>query len=231
MQTMSQAKIKFQQVEAACQLVLSYLEGTYHPGQAFTFTGDKWSEYREPEEIIRENGDEIQSDLKEVWSYVREKNYKHSVQEVILSDGFSLKDLLTEDFKEDIAMLSVVSFFYGLLLFGILAAIASAISPILGSIVGIIWLLQAISCGLGFAPPSCFWLNEQISEIAFGYSNFGLGIYNWTKEQAQNSSSNWILLFVRLPVIFAKIIKYIILFPLYEIAKLIVGDKVAGIVK
>jgi len=223
-------KIKFQQVEAACQLVSSYLEGTYHSGQAFTFTDDKRAEYKGPEEIIRENGDEIQSNLKDVWSYVREKKYKHSVQEVILSDGFSLKDLLTEDFKEDIAMLSVVSFFYGLLLLGILAAIGSAISPILGSIIGIIWLLQATSCVLGFAPLSRLWLNEQISEIAFGFINFGLGIYNWAEEQAQNSSSNWALLFVRLPVIFAKIIKYIILFPLYEIAKLIVGDKVVGVV-
>lgn len=221
----------FQQVEVACQLVSSFLEGTYHPGQAFTFTDDKRPEYKEPEEIIRENGDEIQSDLKDVWNDVKEKKYKHSVQEVILSDGFSLKDLLSEDFKEDIAMLSVVSFFYGLLLLGILAAIASAISPILGSIVGIIWLLQATSCVLGFAPLSRFWLNEQISEIAFGFINFGLGIYNWADEQAQNSNNNWVLLFVHLPALFAKIIKYIILFPLYEIAKVVVGDRVVGVVK
>jgi len=221
----------FQQVEAACQMVSAYLEGTYHPGQAFIFSEEKQSEYKEPEEIIRENAEEIQADLKDIRDYVKEKKYKNSEQEVILSDGFRLKDLLEEDFKEDIAMLSVVSFFYGLLLFGILVAIASAISPVLGSIVGIVWALQAISCVLGFAPLSRIWLNEQISETMLGFINFGLRIYYWAAEQGENSNNNWVLLFVHLPALFAKIIKYIVLFPLYEIAKLVVADKVVGVVK
>ncbi len=36
---------------------------------------------------------------------------------------------------------------------------------------------------------------------------------------------------VRIPVLFAKLIKYFILFPLYELAKAIVGDKIVGVVK
>jgi hypothetical protein len=222
--------LKFQQIETACQMVYSYLQGTYQAGEAFTQTSSKVHE--EPEEVIRKNAPDIQTTLKDLWNLIKEKKYKWTVKEVLLSDGFKLKDLLAEDFKEDIAMLSVVSFFYGLVILGLLAAIASAISPVLGGIVGFIWLLQALSCVLGFAPLSRFWIkNQQVQDIMFKFINFGLGIYNWAEVQGQTSTKAWVVLLIRLPIIFAKIIKYIIMLPLYELAKLFVGDKVVGIVK
>jgi len=202
--------VKFQQVETACQMVYSYLQGTYQAGEAFTQTSSKVHE--EPEEVIRKNAPDIQTTLKDLW--------------------FKLKDLLAEDFKEDIAMLSIVSFFYGLVILGLLAAIAGAINPVLGGIVGFIWVLQALSCVLGFAPLSRFWIkNQQVQDIMFKFINFGLGIYNLAEEQGQTSTKTWVVLLIRLPVIFAKIIKYIIMLPLYELAKLFVGDKVVGVVK
>lgn len=222
--------VKFQQIETACQMVYSYLQGTYQAGEAFTQTSNKVHD--EPEEVIRKNAPDIQTTLKDLWNLIKEKKYKWTVKEVLLSDGFKLKDLLAEDFKEDIAMLSVVSFFYGLVILGLLAAIAVAINPILGGIVGFIWVLQALSCVLGFAPLSRFWLkNQQVQDIMFKFVNFGLGIYNWAEEQGQTSTKTWVVLLIRLPVIFAKIIKYIIMLPLYELAKLFVGDKVVGVVK
>lgn len=222
--------VKFQQIETACQMVFSYLQGTYQAGEAFTQTSSRV--YEEPEEIIRKNAPDIQSTLKDLWNLIKEKKYKWTEKEVLLSDGFKLKDLLAEDFKEDIAMLSVVSFFYGLVILGLLTAIASAISPVLGGIVGFIWVLQALSCVLGFAPLSRFWIkNEQVQDVMFKFINFGLGIYNWAEEQGQTSTKTWVVLLIRLPVIFAKIIKYIIMFPLYELAKIFIGDKVVGVVK
>lgn len=200
--------VKFQQIETACQMVYSYLQGTYQAGEAFTQTSSKVHE--EPEDVIRQNAPDIQSTLKDLWNLVKEKKYKWTVKEVLLSDGFKLKDLLAEDFKEDIAMLSVVSFFYGLVILGLLAAIASAINPVFGGIVGFIWVLQAISCVLGFAPLSRFWIkNQQVQDIMFKFINFGLGIYNWAEEQVQTSTKAWVVLLIRLPVIFAKIIEYI----------------------
>ncbi|MBK7967327.1 MAG: hypothetical protein IPK10_19975 [Bacteroidetes bacterium] len=85
---------------------------------------------------------------------------------------------------------------------------------------------------LGFAPLSRFWIkNQQVQDIMFKFINFGLGIYNWAEEQGQTSTKAWVVLLIRLPVIFAKIIKYIIMFPLYELAKIFVGEKVVGVVK
>ena len=219
----------FQNIERACQMISSYLMGTYQAGEAFTETHK--TAYEEPEEVIRQNAPDLQADLKNLWSLIKEKKYKWSMKEVLLSDGFKLRDLLNDDFKEDIAMLSVISFFYGILFLGIITAIAGAISPALGVIFGIVWFLQAISCILGFAPLSRFWLNEQVSEIVFKFIDFGLGIYNWAEEQGQNSANGWVVLLIRLPVLFAKVIKYVIMLPLYELAKIFIGDKVVGIVK
>ncbi|MDB5198749.1 MAG: hypothetical protein JWO92_712 [Chitinophagaceae bacterium] len=221
--------INFQQIEIASQMIYSYLEGSYHAGD--TFSKPRQSEYEEPEEVIRQSAPEIQATLKALWSFIKEKKYKWTVKEILLSDGFKLKDMLTEDFKEDLAMLSVISFFYGLLFLGILTAIGGGISPALGAIIGILWLLQALSCILGFAPLSRFWLPPIVSDIMLKFINFGLGIYNWAEDQAQNSSKGWVILLIRIPVLFAKLIKYLILFPLTELAKVFVADKVVGIVK
>ena len=223
--------VNFQQVDVACQMIYSYLKGTYQAGDAFSFTDKRQKAHEEPEEIIRKNAPDIQTTLNNLWSFVKEKKYKWTIKEVLLSDGFKLRDLLHEDFNEDLAMLSVVSFFYGLVFLGILTAIGGAISPVLGNIIGIIWLLQALSCFLGLAPLSRFWLPQLVSDVMIKFINFGLGIYNWAEEQGQTSSKSWVVLLIRLPVLFAKLVKYIIIFPLYELAKVFVGDKIVGIVK
>jgi hypothetical protein len=223
--------INFQQVEGAYQMIYSYLNGTYQAGGAFSFTDKKQTVHEEPEKVIRNNVPNIQTSLRDLWTFIKEKKYKWSVKEVLLSDGFKLKDLLEEDFKEDLAMLSVISFFYGLIFLGIFTAIAASINPVFGTIVGIIWFLQALSCFLGFAPLSRFWLPRSVTDVALKFINFGLGIYNWAEEQVQSSDKGWLLLFIRLPVLFAKLVKYIVLFPITELVKIFVGDKIVGVVK
>lgn len=147
-----------------------------------------------------------------------------------MSDGYKLKYLLHEDFKEDIAMLSIVSLFYGVILIGVLSAIGSAINPMIGSLIGIFGIFQAISCLLGLMPLSRFWLPNQIQEVMIWFINFGLGVYNWA-ERESSSAAWWVQLLVAIPNLFALAFKYIILFPLTEIAKAIVQDRVVGVVK
>jgi hypothetical protein len=215
---------KFQQIDEACEMLYSFLNGTYHSGEAFTNT----ELHKEPEEIIRENASEIQETLRGLWSLIKEKKYKWNLREVILSDGFKLTNVLNEDFKEDIAKLSVISFFYGCLLLGLLVVLTGLFSPVLKIIVEIIWFVQALACIIGFLPLSRFWLPTAVQEIMFKLINFGLAIYNW----ASDPLGHWFVqLLAQVPVLFAYAIKYVILFPLYEIAKGVVGEKVVGIVK
>lgn len=220
--------VNFQQIDMARELVADYLNGTYKAGEAFS---SKTEYYQEgPEEVIRKNANNIQTTLKNLWETIKKTKYRHSIKEVFLSDGYSLKDLLDEDFKEDIAMLSIVSFFYGVILIGILTAIGNAFSPTIGSLVTIFGMLQVLSCFLGLLPLSRFWLPQQLQEIMLWFINFGLGIYNWA-ERESSTAAWWVQILVAIPNLFALAIKYIILFPLTEIAKAIVQDKIVGVVK
>ena len=220
---------KFQQVELACQMVYSYLQGTYHAGQ--TFSNSNQRVHEEPEEVIRRNAHVMQNTLKDVWAYVKQNKYKWTKEDVLLSDGFKLRDLLHEDFEEDLAMLSVISLFYGVIVLGILTVIGAAINPNLGWFISGIWVIQAISCIFGFAPLSRFWLPQGVSYWMLKFINLGLGIYNWAELQARLSNRFVLRLLIQIPVLFAKLIKYLILFPLNEIAKIVVGNKVVGVVK
>jgi hypothetical protein len=222
--------LKFQQIEDACHMVSAYINGTYQAGEAFYSSNTNHSIYEEPEEVIRKNANNIQIKLRALWGFIRDRKYKFSMKIVTLCDGYKLKDLLYEDFKEDIAMLSIVSFFYGFILIGILTAIGSAINPGIGSLISIFGILQAFSCFLGLLPLSRFWLPNAIQSIMLWFVNFGLGIYNWAENESQ-SAVWWVQILVAIPNLFALALKYIILFPLYEVAKAIVNDKVIGIVK
>ncbi|MBL7821218.1 MAG: hypothetical protein JNL65_11435 [Saprospiraceae bacterium] len=220
--------VNFQQIDGACELISNYLNGTYKAGEAFSSKTEYYQE--EPEEVIRKNANNIQTTLKNLWETIKGTKYRHSIKEVLLSDGYRLKDLLHEDFKEDIAMLSIVSFFYGAILIGILAAIGSAIDPAIGTLISIFGMFQVLSCFLGLLPLSRFWLPQQLQEIMLWFINFGLGVYNWA-ERESSVAAWWVQILVAIPNLFALAIKYIILFPLTEIAKAIVQDKVVGVVK
>lgn len=229
-ETTKEYTVNFQQVEPACQLIYSYITGSYKAGNAYTYS--RPSDREEPEEIIRQNAAEMQAWLNRNWSKVKEIRFKWAEEEVVLSDGFKLRDLLTEDFKEDIALLSVISFYYGIFLFGILTALAAITQlPIVIGTVLLIWAVHVLACALGVAPLSRFWLPPVVSEVMIRFINFGLGIYHWAERQGQTSSNNWVVLLIRLPVLFGKLVKYVILFPLYELAKILIGDKVLGVVK
>lgn len=222
--------INFQQIDGACEMISDFIQGTYQAGEAFSSSRKKQSVPEEPEDVIRRNAPEMQSKLNSLWQFVKEKKYKFSIKEVILSDGYKLRDLLHEDFKEDIAMLSIVSFFYGIILITILSAIGSAINPGLGTFIIIFGVLQVLSCFLGILPLSRFWLPPDIQSIMLWFINFGLGIYNWAESESR-SAAWWIQILVAIPNLFALIVKYIILLPLYEIAKVVVDEKVLGVVK
>jgi hypothetical protein len=220
---------KFQQVEWACQMVYSYLQGTYQAGQ--NFSNSEQRVHEEPEDIIRKNAPDLQNELKNSWDFVKKNRYKWTQEEVLLSDGFKLKDLLHEDFEEDLAMLSVISLFFGTIVLGILTVLGAAINSNVGWFVFGIWVLHAISCLFGFAPLSRFWLPQGLANWMVKFVNLGVSIFNFIQYEAHRSNQIVLRLLVQIPVLFAKLIKYVVLFPLNEIAKIVVGNKVVGVVK
>ncbi len=82
----------------------------------------------------------------------REKRYKWYEKEVVISGGYRLKD------NEDIAVLSIVSFFYGSLSLGLLSAIIRMMNHVLAIIINIVWAL-----------PLCLVLPVFYHYQGFGY--------------------------------------------------------------
>lgn len=60
--------------------------------------------------------------------------------------------------------------------------------------------------------------------------NLGLSVFNWAEKQS-NSNQIVYLILVQFPLLQAKFVKYVILFPIYEIAKAIWGDNIFGAVE
>lgn len=219
----------FKFIDEACVLIEAYLKGTYHTGQAFEQQENKQRQ-KQWENTIR-NAQSIQDEFKNIWNSVKQKAYKLTEREVVLSDGFNLKDLLAKDFQEDISAISVVSMYYGILVGIILILICSIFGKTFGLIASLPVLAHIIFCILGILPLSRFWLPTKVSVIMLKFINFGYAIFEWADYQSKESGKWYFQLFVFTPVLFAGAFKYIILFPLYEIAKLFMKDRIVGVVK
>ena len=218
----------FQLIAPAAEMVESYLRGEHQAGEKFE--REPTQEVRDPAEVIRENAPDMQANLRDLWERVRQSNFKHTVQEVVLSDGFRLKDLLRQDFKEDLAGLSIISLVCGLVLTVVIGTIVQLMLPPLGVVVLVFGGLQALACLLGFLPLSRFWLPEKVQEIMLWFINLGLTFFHWISRNSEGTRVVLQLL-VGIPVLLSYLVKYLVLFPLYELAKLIVGDRVVGVVK
>jgi len=220
----------FQLIEEAADLVMVYIDG----GNFTSGTNDEYvrTEPENPADVIRRNANEIQEGINKIWATVKEKKHKFTEKEEVLSDGFSLKDLLIDDFNEDIAGLSIISLFFGFLSIIPISIIAGLISPFLSVIVSLFWVAHVIFCFLGTIPLSRFWLPESIQNIMLWFVNFGLISYNSITQRAGDKKINlWAWLAFKTPEFLAFFMRYTILFPLYELAKAYVGDKTVGVVK
>lgn len=219
----------FKMIDEACVIIEAFLKGTYHSGKAFE-QQENQQRQKHWENTIK-NAKTVQEEFKNVWSEIKSKGYKLSVKEVVLSDGFNLNDLLINDFKEDIAMTSIVSMFYGVFLGLMLATIGYILSPMVGNLVMIPVVIHILFCLLGTLPLSRFWLNREVSNIMLKFINFGHSLFEWAEFNSKESNKWYLQLLVFIPALFALGVKYIVLFPSYEIAKLFVKDKIVGIVK
>jgi hypothetical protein len=219
----------FKFIDEACVIIEAFLKGTYHSGKAFE-QQETHQRNKQWENTIN-NAKTVQEEFKNIWTEIKARNYKLSIKEIVISDGFNLKDLLTNDFKEDIAMTSIVALFYGVFLGLILASIGYILSPILGNILTIPIVAHILFCLLGALPLSRFWLPNKISDLMMKFVNFGFSFYQWVELKSSESDKWYLRLLVFTPVMFAGLFKYIILFPIYEIAKLIIKDKIVGVVK
>jgi len=216
----------FQLIEPAAELIREYINGEYKAGDKYEKKQERV--YEEPSEIIRRNAKNIQDFLKNIWNKIKSSKYKYHQKEEILSDGFSLKELLDMDFKEDLVIPAIISFVIGPIVLLIPLIIAAIINKVLGYFVTAFIFIHMIFCLLGFLPLSRFWLPEPITSIMIWFITWGRNVYN---RLSMNSDSIIFSILLLIPLGLAFAIKYLVLFPLTLIAKVIIGDKIVGVVK
>lgn len=225
-ETIDKYEKNFKEIKEAVSVIQAFLNGEYKTGEKVKYDT---ADYKEPEEIIRENASSIQEELKDIWPFVKEKGYKKTIEEVVVSPGDRLRDLLNEDFKDHTSFFSLASFFFSTFLFLILFLISmlfreTQFGKVFSFLLYLWYGLQTVACILGLLPLSRFWLPQSVSRVMVGMINFGMGIYHWYEDEL---SEKWYFqLLFNIPILVAKTAEYVILYPVYELAKVFFGDHI-----
>lgn len=219
----------FQSVDAAKDVLLSYIAGTYQAGEK-THGAQTQAPTKEPDEVIRENARSMQAKLAALWEQIRQTKFKWTSQRVAVSPGFKIRDLLRQDLDDDIASLSMISYCYGVFAFGVPAAILSAANQYLGIAALAVVAAHALSCIIGMIPLSRYWMPANIQPVVFWFINVGLAVFRWAERHTRDGAW-WAKLLVLMPVLISMIWKNLVLRPLFFITGLIVKEKVIGAVE
>lgn len=216
----------FKRIEPAVQLLLQYLNGTYIPGQPFEESQSAGRGISEEE--LRREAPQYKERIHSAWEQIRRQGWKMGSQETILSDGFSLRDKLREDLNDDIAALSILSFFSGFYAFAALA-IPAAFFPILFYLATPLFLFHTLCCLVLLLPLSRLWLPGKLADVALFSGNTGLRIGDFIL----SNLGRWAIfrMLVMWPFYFAKGASLLIVRPLYELVGHLLKDKVVGVKK
>jgi hypothetical protein len=218
----------FKLVEEAISVLESFIRGEYHNPES-AYKGKQKSYQKSSEEILREEAPNMQSTLKSVFNDVKKKKFMFTEEEVVLSEGDKVKDLMNQDLKEEVPYFAVVGYFYSgyigliLLIAGLIlgAFLGESIQKIVAIAITLYALLQTIVCIVLILPMSRFWLPPKLSEIMVNLTNFNVNFFN---NFIYRVGSVWHFIF-GIPRFFARIF-YFLVFVLYQPFILIFGNKV-----
>ena len=228
----------FRLIEDAIAVIMAFLNGDEHFSNAYQKNQHR-PKSEAPEDVILRNSSELQQNLRKVWESVKQKKYKMQEEEAIVSEGFSYKDILMDDLKEDMPVISVVSFVNCILLFFIVFFIGGFAVLFINNntlsnnflwIITVTWAIQALSCVIAFLPLSRFWLPYKVGDVIFRLVDFGLGVNQFFVEKGLHNNI-FIGLIIGIPIILAQIFKWLVLFPLYKLVSIFLGDRRIGVVK
>lgn len=218
----------FKLVDEAIFVLESFINGTYHSPQS-AFKGKEKPPQKSSEEVLREEAPAMQTTLKSIFDQVKKQKFMYSEDEVVLSEGDKIKDLMNDDLKQDIPFWAVLSYFYSgyigfvLLIIGLfLGAIAGEMTQNIISIIIVLYaVFQALVCFLLILPMSRFWLPEKLVEIIQSVSIFNANLFS---NFIFRVGSIWYFLYA-IPRFFARIF-YVFVYVLYQPFILIFGNRV-----
>jgi hypothetical protein len=214
---------KFQLIEPALLTLKQYLTRNEY---AENNMHDNGHVYKSNVDVIRENADHMKSILMGCWSDVVEKGFLLEVKEEVLRAGESLKELLSTQQSVNLPYLAVLSFISFTSIWGAITIVFLLISPLLGLIAFIFWLLMLLFNFIAILPLSDYWLPAKLDLAKYWFVNFGLSIYNLAARSLGGSRIT--MIYLSLLRFIAGLFKYIIILPLNFVIKLLFGNKVVG---
>jgi hypothetical protein len=218
----------FKLVDEAIFVLETFINGTYHNPQS-AFKGKEKPPQKSSEEVLREEAPAMQTTLKSIFEQVKKQKFMYSEVEVVLSEGDKVKDLMSDDLKQDIPFWAVLSYFYSGYIGFILLVVGFFLGMITGettqNIISIIIVLyavfQALVCFLSILPMSRFWLPEKLVEIMRSVLIFNTNLFS---NFLFRVGSIWHFLYA-IPRFFARIF-FVFVYVLYQPFILIFGNRV-----
>lgn len=218
----------FVRVEEAIDILRLFIGGRYHTQQN---TSDAYSAPKQEssEEILRRNAPMMQTTLREIFAEVVARKFLFHQEDVVLSEGDKVRDLLRLDLSQKMPFYAALSFGYSICMAGLLFLILGFASlfinsTILGGLVMVtaLWgAIQSLVCFMGLLPMSRFWLPQNLSDLMVRIINFPI----FTMDSIMNRN-NLISALLRIVVFGVAHLFNILALVLYQPAILLFGDRV-----
>lgn len=218
-----EAKTKL--IEPAIEIINKYLNGEYDSNQKFDNNNTDYN-YNDPIDILRKNATMMNEELNKVWNKVKETNYMKTEEDIVYSEGHKLKDMLNSDLEDDIVPESIMLWFIGFVTCFILTILLSIMSYFAKSITDsfidklILSLLgfHTLICLLKIFPLSRYYLPTWLNKFIYFYSDL-------IADLLPTESGFWSFI-TTIGNLVGFILKYIVVYPIYFIAKLLIGETV-----
>ena len=232
-ETLARYQRNFRLVDQAISLVQAYIQGEVHTdAYAGDFEEERARTYEAPQDVIRRNASHMQETLLNVWERVKQTGYKMQEEVVTVVQGFRFADMLRADLADRLPLLCIISFVF-FLFTATLAMLAGALifevakmdAGIPMTIGGLAIIVQLFACFLIFLPMSRFWLPESVSNAALSAVNLGLGIQAFIIARDWHEKHSWIGVPLGLLSWLALGLFWLIIFPLYSLVAILLGDK------
>ncbi len=215
----------FKNIDLAIQAILQYQQKGYMPRDEDIDPNEDFDlRTKQKEETSRKQAPEWMTYIQKVWAPIKHKNWQITQKEVLMSDGFRLRDKLREDLQDENSIWPIVTIFAGFYLF-IVLSIIGIFFPIIFILLVPAFLIHTILCFLLALPLSRIWLPYWLYDLASKSYELILKVAIFMDE------TKWLRSLIRYPWYFANGFSILILRPIYELAGYLWRDKVVGIKK
>lgn len=218
----------FARIDDALEVIRAFLSGKAEvsPKARFKNRGPEVT----PEEAVRRHAPANQDTVRSAWNRVKETSFHMTLEEVVLSEGRTVKDLLDDDLNDEIPATALASLWIGLVIFMVVGLVASVLPAIIGATAGSIvligvtlaWFVQAGASIVALIPLCRFWLPDKYLAVVGQIVDKTVAIMYRTEEET------WSIWVFGIPMMLILATNWAIIRPIYKLAGLVFSDKILG---